>query len=77
MYESYFGESHDMLRASVRKFIEREIKPYVDGWEKEESFPRELNKKAGDAGFIGLGYPEEYGGTPADIFHEVAYTEEI
>jgi acyl-CoA dehydrogenase len=75
--QPYFGESHEMLRASVRKFVEREIKPYVDQWEKEESFPRELYKKAGDAGFLGLGCPEEYGGTPADIFHEVAYTEEI
>jgi acyl-CoA dehydrogenase len=66
-----------MLRASVRKFVEREIKPFVDQWEKEESFPRELYKKAGEAGFLGLSYPEKYGGTPADIFHEVAYIEEI
>ncbi len=77
MYNQYFGESHEMLRASVRKFVEREIKPFIDQWEEEESFPRELYKKAGGAGFLGLGYPEEYGGTPADIFHEVAYIEEI
>ncbi len=77
MYNQYFGESHEMLRASVRKFVEREIKPFVDQWEEEESFPRELYKKAGEAGFLGLSYPEEYGGTPADIFHEVAYIEEI
>ena len=77
MYNQYFGESHEMLRASVRKFVEREIRPFVDQWEEEESFPRELYKKAGEAGFLGLSYPEEYGGTPADIFHEVAYIEEI
>ena len=77
MYDQYFGESHEMLRTSVRKFVEQEIKPYIDRWEEEGTFPRELYKKAGEAGFIGLGSPEEFGGTPADIFHQVAYTEEI
>ena len=77
MYDEYFGQSHIMLRESVRKFIAKEIAPYVDEWEEEETFPRELYKKAGNAGFLGLGFPEEYGGSPCDIFHEVAYTEEI
>jgi acyl-CoA dehydrogenase len=77
LYDQYFGESHELLRASIRKFVGREIKPYIDRWEEEGTFPLELYKKAGDAGFIGLGYPEEYGGTPGDIFHQVAYTEEI
>ena len=77
MSEEYFNESHQLLRDSVRKFIAREITPYVEKWEEEETFPRELYNKAGDAGYIGIGYPEEYGGTPGDIFHQVAYTEEI
>lgn len=77
MYDRYFGESHELLRASIRKFVEREIKPHIDHWEETGTFPRELYGKAGDAGFIGLGYPEEFGGTPGDIFHQVAYTEEI
>jgi len=73
----YFTESHNMLRDSVRKFIAREIAPHVDKWEKDETFPREIYKKAGDAGFLGLCYPEELGGTPADLFHMLAYTEEL
>ena len=77
MSEEYFTESHQLLRDSVRKFIAREITPYVEKWEEEETFPRELYNKAGNAGYIGIGYPEEYGGTPGDIFHQVAYTEEI
>lgn len=77
MYEEYFTQSHQMLRDSIRKFIAREITPFVDGWEEEETFPRELYRKAGDAGYLGLGYPEEFGGTPGDIFHQVAYVEEI
>jgi len=77
VYVEYFNESHEMLRDSLRKFIAREIRPFVEQWEEEGTFPRELYKKAGDAGFIGLGFPEEYGGTPADLFHAVAYTEEM
>jgi len=73
MYEEYFTESHNMLRDSLKEFLAREISPYIDQWEKEGIFPRELYKKAGDAGFMGLGFPEEYGGTQADIFHSVAY----
>ncbi|MCX5852878.1 MAG: acyl-CoA dehydrogenase family protein [Deltaproteobacteria bacterium] len=77
MYNEYFSESHTMLRDSIRRFIAREITPHLDKWEEEGIIPLELYKKAGDAGFIGLGYPEEYGGTPGDIFHQVAYMEEI
>lgn len=74
---SHFTESHNILRESVRKFIAREIAPFVDDWEAAKTFPVELYRKAGAAGFFGLGFPEEYGGTPCDMFHKVAYTEEI
>lgn len=77
MYDDPFSESHSILRESVRKFVAREIIPYVDRWEEEKSFPRELYEKAGKAGFLGIGMPEEYGGVSCDIFHEVAYVEEI
>ncbi len=77
MEHPYFGESHRILRNQVRKFVLREIAPHVDQWEKEKTFPRDLYRKAGGAGFLGMGYPEEYGGTPCDVFHEVVYIEEI
>ncbi|RPI97418.1 MAG: acyl-CoA dehydrogenase, partial [Spirochaetales bacterium] len=77
MSGEYFGESHEILRDTVRKFVAREIAPNVDAWEREGTFPRELYRRAGDAGFFGMGYPEDLGGTPCDIFHEVAYCEEI
>ncbi len=77
MTQEIFDDSHYMLRESTKKFIAKEITPYVDKWEEEGKFPRELYKKAGDAGFLGLGYPEEYGGTPVDFFHLVVYTEEM
>ena len=57
---SYFDETHEAFRASARAFIAREILPHLDEWEDAEIFPRELYKKAAEAGFIGLGEPEEY-----------------
>lgn len=77
IYDNYFDESHLILRDTVKKFVKREILPFVDQWEAEGTFPRDLYRKAAEAGFIGLGYPAEYGGSPADIFHEVVYIEEI
>jgi len=75
--QPYFSESHQILRDQVKKFVAREIAPYVDRWEEEKTFPRDLYRKAAEAGFPGMGYPEAYGGTPCDIFHEVVYAEEI
>jgi acyl-CoA dehydrogenase len=77
MFDHYFDESHRILRESIRKFVQREIHPYVDEWEDAEEFPRELYGKMAAAGFVGLGYPEELGGTPADEFHKIVFAEEI
>ncbi|MEW6439663.1 MAG: acyl-CoA dehydrogenase family protein [bacterium] len=74
---SYFDESHNILRQSVRKFVEREVLPHIEKWEDQEEFPRALYRKAADAGLLSLGYPEEFGGTPADVFHVIAFTEEF
>lgn len=77
MVQQYFEESHNILRQSVRKFLEREVLPYVAAWEDREEFPRDLYRKAAEAGFLGLGCPEDLGGTPADVFHQIAFLEEF
>ncbi|MBU1745244.1 MAG: acyl-CoA dehydrogenase family protein, partial [Proteobacteria bacterium] len=77
MYEEYFTEEHQIFRNSVRKFVEREIKPHIDRWEDEELFPVELYKRCAEEGFLGLGYPEAYGGTPCDRFMSIVFTEEM
>jgi acyl-CoA dehydrogenase len=77
MYEDYFGEEHNIFRSSVRKFVEKEINPYIESWEEEEIFPVELYKKAADGGFLGLEFPEEYGGTPCDKFMFLTWVEEF
>ena len=76
-YQEYFGETHHLVRQTVRKFVEREINPYVNEWEEQGEFPRELYRRAGEAGILGIGYPEVFGGTEGDLFLKVAAIEEI
>jgi acyl-CoA dehydrogenase len=75
----WYGESHEALARSVRRFVEREIAPNIDRWEAEGELPRELHRKAAEAGILGLRYPEEYGGYSEgfDIFHGMTQTEEL
>ncbi|UZE13880.1 acyl-CoA dehydrogenase family protein [Pseudomonas sp. B21-053] len=77
-FQEYFDPSHQLVRDSVRRFVEREILPDIDQWEESESFPRELYLKAGAAGILGIGYPEDLGGShEADLFAKVAASEEL
>lgn len=73
----YFDESHHILRQTVARFVEREIKPFVEEWEEAGEFPRELYRKAADVGLLGVPYPEEWSGFSGDIFHEVVVSEEL
>ena len=74
---SYFDDTHRMVRDTVRSFVQREILPYVNDWEEAGEFPRELYKKAADAGILGLGAPEKWGGSGEDVFMKVAACEEM
>jgi acyl-CoA dehydrogenase len=77
-FQEYFDPSHQLVRDSVRRFVEREILPDIDQWEEAESFPRELYLKAGAAGILGIGYPESLGGShEGDLFAKVAASEEL
>lgn len=75
--QQYFGETQEIVRHNVRRFVEREILPHIDEWEEAGGFPRELYSKAGEAGILGIGHPEEYGGTGEDIFSKIAASEEL
>jgi len=76
-YQEYFTKAHDMVRKSVRDFVKKEVLPFIDEWEEAGEFPKELYKKAADVGFLEIGFPEEYGGTPCDVFFKVAVSEEL
>ena len=75
----FYNESHDAWRQELRKFVSREIVPFVEEWEEAGEFSRELYKKAGEFGLLGMGYPEKYGGTSEgiDIFHGIVTSEEL
>ncbi|HET8704953.1 MAG TPA: acyl-CoA dehydrogenase family protein [Pseudomonadales bacterium] len=76
-YQQYFSETHHMIRDTARKFVQREVLPFIAEWEEAGTFPRELYEKAGEAGLLGIGHPEEFGGTGGDVFMKVAASEEL
>src|ERR1700687_1038836 len=72
-----FGPEHEEFRATVRRFIDKEVRPQVDDWEEAQQFPRELFKRFGALDLLGLKYPEQYGGTNAGIIYEAILFEEL
>jgi acyl-CoA dehydrogenase len=66
-----------LFRDQVRRFVAAEIAPHVRAWDEAGSFPRELYAQAAAIGLLGLGYPEEYGGTPAPLALRCVLTEEF
>ncbi len=77
MKSRYFTEEHEMFRQSLRAFFEKEAEPYISQWEEERRIPRDIWKKMGALGFLGLSYPEKYGGMELDFFYDVVFNEEI
>jgi acyl-CoA dehydrogenase len=65
------------LRETVRKFVNAEVLPYQDGWERTGELPRELHEKAGAVGLIGLSYPEAVGGGGGDALDALVLAEEF
>ena len=74
---SPFREEHEQFRQTVRRFAEKELAPFVDEWEKAETFPNEVFKRAGELGILGAHYPEEHGGAGGDFWFAVAKSEEL
>jgi len=74
---NYFSEEHEMFRKSLRDFLKREVKPNLNQWEKDGKIPKEIWKKMGKMGFLGLSFPEKYGGSNLDFFFEVVLNEEM
>ncbi len=74
----YFNETHALARQTVRQFLAAHVTSHIDDWEEAGEFPRSLYRRAGDAGLLGIGFPEELGGTgEGDIFLKVAVSEEL
>lgn len=72
-----FTSEHDMFRRTVREFVEKEVKPNAESWEKSGDIPREIFRKLGDLGIIGLRYDEKYGGSGLDFWYTLILCEEL
>ncbi len=76
-FQEYFGKEHNMIRKAVKDLVKKEILPNIDEWEEAGEFPLEIYKAACELGYMGIGYPEELGGTPGDVFMTIVASEEL
>ena len=72
-----FTEEHSELRDSIRRFVAKELRPHATEWEDARWFPDEVFGKLAEVGFLGLKYPQEYGGEGGDHVHDAVFTEEL
>jgi acyl-CoA dehydrogenase len=72
-----FTTEHEELRDSVRRFVATELAPHADRWEEDRWFPDDVFAKLASVGYLGLKYPEEYGGQGGDVLHDAVFVEEL
>jgi len=77
MNSIYFTEEHQMFRKTLQDFLQKEVVPHIEKWEKTGTIERFIWKKFGEMGFFGLNYPEAYGGLNLDLFYTVVFLEEL
>jgi len=70
-------EEHEALRNQTRRFAAEQIAPHATAWEENEEFPLSLYGTLAEAGLMGIGYPEELGGSGGDLGHTLAASEEM
>jgi len=72
-----FTDEQNMFRDTIREFGKNEIDPLVEEYENKEDFPKELFPKLGEMGFLGITFPEEYGGVGLDKVTDCIFAEEM
>jgi alkylation response protein AidB-like acyl-CoA dehydrogenase len=77
MNSVFFTEEHQLFRASFRDFLQKDVVPYIEQWEKSGTIDRFIWKKMGEMGFFGINYPTQYGGLNLDLFYTVIFLEEL
>lgn len=77
MNSMYFTEEHHLFRKSLQDFLKKEVVPHIDSWEKTGMIDQSIWKKFGDMGYLGISYPEPYGGLNLDLFYMVILLEEL
>lgn len=77
MSSMYFTEEHDFFRKSFQDFLQKEVVPHIEKWEKTGTIDRFIWEKFGEMGYFGINYPEKYGGMDLDLFYTVIFLEEL
>jgi acyl-CoA dehydrogenase len=72
-----FGDEHGQLREAVRRFVDTELNPHAEEWEDARWFPNEVFGRMAELGYLGLKYPEQYGGEGGDSLHDAVLVEEL
>ena len=77
MTDPFRTPERDELRKTVRRFVEQEVLPHLDDWERAGELPRDLHRKAGDLGLLGVAFPEEVGGGDGNYLDSIVVAEEM
>ncbi len=73
----YFTEEHRQFRDNLRRFVDQEVVPKADAWEEAGKVPREVLRQMGELGYLGIRYPEKYGGSGLDTVYSAILAEEL
>ena len=73
----FLTEEHEMLRDQLRRFVAEKVQPHADQWELDGAVPRDVLREMGALGFLGIRYPEEYGGSAMDTRATAVLAEEL
>jgi acyl-CoA dehydrogenase len=77
MDNAYVTPEHELLREQIARFIAREVEPHGERWERDGLTPREVLRKLGDAGLLGLMFYSEFGGADADALTNLVFAEAL
>jgi acyl-CoA dehydrogenase len=72
-----FGEEHELLRETIRRFVAAELRPHAMEWEDAQWMPNEVFLRCAELGLLGLKYEERYGGQGGDYLHDAVFAEEL
>lgn len=73
----YFTPEHEMLRETVRRFVDERVLPHADTWEESGKVPRPVLEEMGALGLLGIRFEADYGGSELDTLSTVVYAEEL
>ena len=74
---AYLTPEHELLREQITRFVAREVEPHAEQWERDGATPREVLRKMGDAGLLGLMVESQYGGAQADALSNLVFAEAL